>query len=138
MSSPLEEIRLPRNLAELACLIACEIRLEVLSEVVRSRTSVTSIADRTQLDIPSVSNHLRVLRIAGAVLCAKERQKHFYTPGPIVSYRGDAGVLAITLRARDGNELSVRIAGELCLQLPISVQGVADGGAGGRSLAMRR
>jgi DNA-binding transcriptional ArsR family regulator len=102
------EVRYPRTFADLARLVSCETRVEIVCYVSMLRTNVTAVADALSLDVPSVSNHLRVLRLAGCVACMHEQRQRFYVPGPIMHYRSESPLVVVTLRATDGSEMIMR------------------------------
>jgi DNA-binding transcriptional ArsR family regulator len=116
------QLVLPRDVAEIGRVLSCAVRLEVLVAVVRERCDVTTIARRVDIDPADASGHLRVLRIAGMVACEPVRQRRVYSPGPVLRHSQDGEVLAIAIRAKDGNELLMRLLpGRPSLPPPIPV-----------------
>ena len=88
--------------------LGCEVRVEILLTIAATppRISVSELAEITELDMPTVSSHLRALREAGLVEYDRQKQLHLYRLAAGISV--SEGVLHIPIG--DAGEVRLQVA----------------------------
>lgn len=101
------------DLAAAARLCFCGRRLEILLVLSLGPRDVGGLAEQTELDVPTVSKHLRVLRDAGIVAFDVHHRHRVYRLGPLVTAAAQGGRHVITIGPADGAKLVVSIPEQL-------------------------
>ena len=85
--------------------LAQETRLEIIRELAQEPADVTTLADALELDISSISHHLRLLRDCGMVAVSAIRQRHIYRLGGRISASIRKDVLHLSAATTNGDRL---------------------------------
>lgn len=98
---------LPNLIAALS-MLGCSTRLSMLIALSREPLDVSTIAHRLDLSMPLLSNHLKLLRVAGMVDFHTFKSRRIYRLSSIVSVSVTRDI-AISVRTGDGGQISVAV-----------------------------
>ena len=99
----------PSGLEDLLTSCATVARLEILLLLFTGPMAVGEIASILQYALPHVSNHLRVLRGAGLVVCDHCKKQRVYALTVKTAVRQEGNAIVCLLTGDDGSELRVKL-----------------------------
>ncbi len=98
-----------RSVFELLGHLGHEIRLEIVCSLAESPKDVSTLANCLELDVTTISHHLRRLWECGMVRVEVFKQRHVYWLGNHLDVTSGHGVVRMSSVSGDGGQVTIRL-----------------------------
>ncbi|MCH8342425.1 MAG: winged helix-turn-helix transcriptional regulator [Planctomycetes bacterium] len=98
-----------RSVFELLGHLGHEIRLEIVCSLAESPKDVSTLANCLELDVTTISHHLRRLWECGLVQVEAFKQRHVYRLGDRLDVTSGHGVLHLSSVSGDGGQVTIQL-----------------------------